>query len=200
MHDVRRKFYDAWIASKKISKRAEQGVQYVKKLCKIEKELRGQKLSSSEFLKKRKEAVTPVLEQFKSWCEEELPKTPPDSNLGKAFSYTLHQWDKLTRYVEHPEITPTNNLVENIIRPFVLGRKNWLHNGSPEGAEASCGLFSIIQTAKLNSLNVYIYLNSLFTEIPKRNADSDLSDLLPYNIDREKLKVFTANQIPNLFN
>ena len=195
---VRRKYHDAWIASKKKSKRAETGIQYVKKLCKIEKELRGQNLSAPEFLKKRKEAATPVLEQFKLWCEEELPKTPPDSNLGKAFSYTLHQWDKLARYVEHPEITPTNNLVENIIRPFVLGRKNWLHNGSPEGAEASCGLFSIIQTAKLNSLNVYVYLNYLFTEIPKRQPESDLSDLIPFNIDTKKLKTFMVNQIPNL--
>lgn len=150
-------------------------------------------------MKIRNKKIQPVLDEFKQWCKTEQPKTPPESSLGKAFTYSLNQWDKLIRFLKNAQITPTNNLTENAIRPFVIGRKNWLINGSPEGAEASCGLISLIETAKLHKLNPYFYLNYVFTEIPKKNITSDdLSDLLPMNIDRKKLKVFTANQIPNL--
>jgi transposase len=72
--------------------------------------------------------------------------------LGKAIHYTLNQWDKLAAYLGSPHLTPDNNSCENAIRPFVLGRKNWLFNQSPEGTESSCGMYSLIETARQNGL------------------------------------------------
>jgi hypothetical protein len=68
-------------------------------------------------------------------------------------SYTLNQWDKLIAYLDCSDLTPDNNISENAIRPFVVGRKNWLFYKSPEGAETACILYSVIETAKLNGLN-----------------------------------------------
>lgn len=79
----------------------------------------------------------------------------PTTLLGKAVSYTLGQWESLVRYLDHPALTPDNNAAENAIRPLVLGRKNWLFSGSPRGADASCAVYSVIETAKQNGLNPY---------------------------------------------
>jgi transposase len=102
--------------------------------------------------------------------------------LGKAIAYSLNQWDKLVRYLESPYLTPDNNACENGIRPFVLGRKNWLFNKSPKGAESSCGMYSLIQTAKENGLVPMEYLNALFEKAPFASAPDDWVKLLPWNI------------------
>jgi transposase len=74
----------------------------------------------------------------------------------------LNQWEKLAAYLESPYLTPDNNACENAIRPFVLGRKNWLSNKSPEGAISSCGMYSLIETARQNGLEPLAYLRTLF--------------------------------------
>lgn len=96
------------------------------------------------------------------------------------------------RYLEHPELTPDNNGAENAIRPFVIGRKNWLFSGSPRGAQASCFMFSLIETAKQNGLNPYGYLNHVFTEAPKISDKEGWKKLLPWNI-REDLLVMNSH-------
>ena len=83
------------------------------------------------------------------------PSVPPKSLLGKAIQYTLNHWDKLIVYIEAGFLKPDNNVAENAIRPFVLGRKNWLFAGAPKGAEASATFFSLIETAKANGLEPY---------------------------------------------
>jgi transposase len=102
--------------------------------------------------------------------------------LGKAVAYTLKQWDKLVAYLESPYLTPDNNACENAIRPFVLGRKNWLFNKSPLGAESSCGIYSLIETAKQNGLEPLKYLRVLFEKTPHASATEDWEKLLPWNI------------------
>jgi transposase len=102
--------------------------------------------------------------------------------LGKAIHYSLAQWDKMTSYLESPYLTPDNNACENAIRPFVLGRKNWLFSQSPEGADSSCGMFTLIETAKQNGLIPFNYLMSLFEKAPLAVSSDDWEKLLPWNI------------------
>ena len=96
------------------------------------------------------------------------------------------EWEKVIRYLESPYLTPDNNAAERSIRPFVLGRKNWLFAGSPRGADASCFFYSMIETAKENGLNPYGYLKWVFETAPWLEK-SDYEKLLPWNCDREQV-------------
>ena len=90
----------------------------------------------------------PVLEGFKAWMETRKDQTPPQGLPGKAINYTLSRWPELVRHLENGYITPDNNAAQNAIRPFVVGRKNWLFAGSPNGADAAATLYSLIETSK----------------------------------------------------
>ncbi|MFT2112057.1 IS66 family transposase, partial [Marinomonas sp. 2405UD68-3] len=94
----------------------------------------------------------------------------------------LNQWDKLVQYLKSPELQLDNNRAERAIKPFVIGRKNWLFSNTGNGAKSSAVLYSIIETAKANGLIPYEYLVTLFEELPKRNTEDSLEDLLPWNI------------------
>ena len=178
---ARRKFFDASKVSKKPGSAAE-GLKYIQKLYLIENNLKAQKLTEEEILAERKKQAKPVLEKFGLWLETRQQQVVPSSELAKAISYTLGQWNKLINYLESPHLTPDNNACENAIRPFVLGRKNWLFAGSPKGAESSCGIYSLVETAKQNKLNPYEYLRKVFTEAPLMNSREDWYQLLPWNI------------------
>jgi transposase len=154
---ARRKFFEASKASK-TPQSAEEGIKHIRKLYYLENELRSQNMQDSQFLAKRKERAGPILEDFKKWLTKRQPDIPPTILLGKAINYSLNQWDKMTAYLESPYLTPDNNACENAIRPFVLGRKNWLFSQSPEGAESSCGSYTLIETAKQNGLIAARYL------------------------------------------
>jgi transposase len=93
----------------------------------------------------------------------------------------LRQWNRLIGYIEDGSLSPDNNAAENSIRPFVVGRKNWLFNGTPEGAEASAILYSLIETAKANRLEPYSYLRHIFDKLPAANTVEDFEQLLPFN-------------------
>ena len=111
----------------------------------------------------------------------------PKSLLGKAVNYTLNEWQRLLVYLDHPFMTPDNNLAENAIRPFVIGRKNWIFSGTPDGARASANLYSLIETAKANKLEPYKYLRYLFEKIPFAECEADYKALLPMNLNAEQL-------------
>ena len=136
-------------------------------------------MTPPDFLAERRLQVEPVLIDLKTWLNEQAQRILPTGLTGKAIAYSLSQWDKLVRYLEQPEITPDNNACENAIRPFVLGRKNWLFSGSPAGAEASCALYTLIETAKANGLNPWDYLLRLCTELPTTSPEN-LPTLLPF--------------------
>ena len=91
--------------------------------------------------------------------------------------------------VDDGRLKPDNNLAENAIRPFVLGRKNWLFSGHPNGAQASAALFSLIETAKANRLKPYEYFRFLFDKLPYAESDDDYKKLLPQYLDPELLKI-----------
>lgn len=171
---------------------AEVAVDYIRKLYIIEKAVRQADLSSDEILSLRKEKATPVLEEFKEWLDKRASLTPPKGLLGKAFYYALSNWPRLVRYLENIHITPDNNLAENAIRPFVVGRKNWLFAGHPNGAHAAATLYSLIETAKACGLEPYWYLRLLFEKLPLALGEEDYAALLPQKISREQLARFMA--------
>jgi transposase len=148
---ARRKFFEASKISSK-SRSAGEGIKHIRLLYELEDELRGLQLADDDFLLQRKARAGPILEKFKAWLEKRKDETLGSGLLGKAVGYSLSQWEKMVAYLESPYLTPDNNACENAIRPFVLGRKNWLFNQCPEGAESSCGMYTLIETAKENGL------------------------------------------------
>ena len=113
-----------------------------------------------------------------------LPKSP----LGEAIAYTLGLWPKLLTYLEDGNIPIDNNKIENAIRPFVIGRKNFLFSGSPRGANASATMYTLVESAKANGLEPWAYLNYLFEKLPVAKSEQALLDLLPQNLKMEDLK------------
>ena len=102
--------------------------------------------------------------------------------LGKALRYTLGQWPKLIVFLTHGEVPLDNNRCENAIRPFVLGRKGWLFSDTVKGAQASANLYSLVETAKANSVELHAYLSLLFTQLPYAKTIEDFEALLPWNV------------------
>jgi hypothetical protein len=168
---------------------ADDALDYIGKLYRIEKEARQREWDPIAIYHLRQEKSKPLLDQFKDWLTIHQPLTPPKGLLGRAISYTLSNWEKLIVYLEDGRLRPDNNLVENAIRPFVVGRKNWLFAGSPDGARASAGFFSLIETAKANGLEPYGYLRHIFEKLPLAQTDQDLKDLLPQHIDPDALSI-----------
>lgn len=163
---VRRNFVKVIDARGKAAKNkpgsAEVALEYIGRLYKIEKFARERELSPDEIISLRGEKALPVLEEFKAWMDKRLSQTPPKGLLGHALSYALTRWHKLIRYTENGYITPDNNAAENALRPFVVGRKNWLFAGHPNGANAAATLYSLIETAKACGLDPYQYFRFIF--------------------------------------
>jgi transposase len=173
---VRRKFFEVTQVSRTTGS-ADVALSYIQKLYAIERNIDG--LTHEEIIKTRREKSAPVLDEFKSWLDKRALQTPPSGLLGKAVHYALSQWKRLVRYTDHGFATPDNNLAENAIRPFVLGRKNWLFSGKPEGAKASACLYSLIETAKANNIEPYRYLRHLFEKLPSAYTTEEYKALLP---------------------
>jgi transposase len=183
---VRRKFVDAANARKNPGA-AHQMIAYIGKLYAIERQIRGK---APEVRKAaRKEHSAPILETIKAWLDNKVSKTLPKGLLGKAIGYALGQWPLLTTFLEDGRVEIDNNLAENAIRPFVIGRKNWLFSGSPRGAEASAILYSLVETAKANGLEPWAYLNYLFERLPGAKTPEAVEALLPFNLKSDDLKL-----------
>ncbi|WP_010260796.1 IS66 family transposase [Treponema primitia] len=165
---------------------AEEAIGYIKKLYVLEETLRKQDISLSRFLNERGKAAAVIFSEFKAWLDQKVQETPPSLLLGKAIGYTRDHWETLTAYTECAYLTPDNNACENALRPFVLGRKNWLFNKSPDGAKSSCGMYSLIETAKQNGLIPRDYLTLLFDRCPSAKTPEDWAALLPWNIKNNK--------------
>jgi transposase len=184
---ARRKFDEAAKASKNGGS-AHEAVARIAKVYTVERELRAVKLSPEEFMSRRKAQVLPILESFKEWLDSKAVQVLPSAHLGRAVSYALNEWPKLVRYLDSPYLTPDTNHIENAIRPFVVGRKNWLFSGSPLGAHASATLYSLIETAKANGIEPYRYLRYIFTKLPTAQTPDELSRLTPYGLDLDEFR------------
>jgi transposase len=189
---VRRKFHEAVQARQKDRRQnsktgsADVALGYIKKLYEIESVARAQELSVEQIKSLRQEKAKPILDEFKSWLEKRFAQTPPKGLVGKAIAYALNQWPRLIIYLQDGNLRPDNNLAENAIRPFVIGRKNWLFSGHPRGAETSACLYSLIETAKANKLEPYLYFRFLFDRLPFATTDDEFKSLLPQHLDQQK--------------
>ena len=155
MAHVRRKFMAVLKgdSSKHKAGTASTVVNLIGKLYHLEKQAGEQKLDPEQIKNLRQERAKPIMDRIKSILKARAETTPPKSLLGKAIAYALGQWDRLTVYLEDGLLGPDNNPAENAIRPFAVGRKNWLFSGSPSGARASAAIYSLIESAKANGLN-----------------------------------------------
>lgn len=180
---VRRKFDEAARASKK-SVSTKMALNMIGNLYRVEKEAKD--LDAQARLALRREKSRPIVEEFFSWLETKTLQVNPSGLLGKAVTYAFKLKDSLLQFLADGNITLDNNLVENAIRPFVVGRKNWLFSGSPNGARASAGLYSLIETAKAADLDPYWCLRYIFEKLPTAE-EKQLDELLPCNISRDAL-------------
>lgn len=143
-----------------------------------------QKLPPSQRRKQRKALVKPLVDEFFDWCKRSSLRVPPSSETGKGIRYCLNQEKYLKVFLTDPTIPLDNNLAEQAIRPFCVGKKNWKLIDTVHGAQASAILYSLVETAKANHLLIYQYFKHLLTEIPKHMDDTNLdflNDLLPWS-------------------
>ena len=187
MAHARRKFSEAVKAQGKSKKagKAQHGLALIQKLYRVEKQARA--FTPDQRHEHRLSHAKPILDRLRHWLDESLPQVPPGMAAGKALNYLNNEWSKLTGYLEDGRLEIDNNLAENAIRPFVIGRKNWLFSDSVVGVKASANLYSLIETAKANELEPYAYLRYLYTHLPRAASVEDIEALLPGNIDPQHL-------------
>lgn len=187
MAHARRRFDEAVKAQGKNKRRGKawRGLSLIQKLYRVEKQARP--MTPDERHTYRLEHATPVFTEMRDWLDTALPKVPPKNATGKALHYLNAQWDKLTRYLEDGRLEIDNNLCENAIRPFVVGRKAWLFSQSVAGVKASANLYSLIETAKAHGLEPYAYLREVFTKLPLADTVDDIEALLPGNINAQQI-------------
>jgi len=182
MAHVRRKFVEAKKAQVKgKTGKADWAVNHIQKLYRIEAKIKSQ--TPEEKRQVRQKEAVPLLNQFKEWLDRSLLTVTPKTALGIALNYCAKQWEKLIRYTSDGHLSIDNNRAERAIKPFVIGRKNWLFSHTERGAKASAALYGLIETAKANGLEPLKYLRVLFEELPKRTSDSCVEDLMPWNIN-----------------
>lgn len=180
---ARRKFIEAQQAQPQgKTGKADWAVSLIQKLYRLETQLKSQ--STSVVYQARQEKAKPLLEQFKTWLDSTALTTLPNSAIGKAVQYCLNQWHKLERYLDDGDLAIDNNRAERAVKSFVIGRKNWLFSKTPKGATASAGLYSLVETAKVNGLDPAKYLERLFNELHRCKTDADVDNLMPWVIAR----------------
>ena len=176
---ARRKFVEAQKLQKKTGK-VDQALAFIQKLYAIEKRLK-EKPPNERYEVRQQEAV-PIIDKLKAWNDKSLATVLPTTALGKALMYLNNQWDRLVGYLDDGNYPIDNNPAERAIRPFTIGRKNWMFSKSQAGANASANLYSLIETAKANNLNVYDYLTRVFTDLPNARNIEDIEALLPWKV------------------
>ena len=184
MAHARRKFSEAVKAQGKNKNKhkkkgmAHHGLALIQKLYRVEKQART--LTPEDRYGHRQRHARPILDALRAWLDDALPQVPPTTMTGKALNYLHNEWGKLIRYLEDGRLEIDNNGAENAIRPFVVGRKNWLFSHSVKGVKASANLYSLIETAKANGLEPYAYLRRVFTELPRADSIEAIEALLPH--------------------
>lgn len=182
MAHARRKFTDAAKITS-VKGLSHEAITFFAALYKIEKDARENKLSTHQRQDVRNKKARPLLTAFKSWLDCHYTKVPVQSKIGEAIHYALSNWTALTNYLLDGRIEIDNNLLENAIRPFALGRKNWLFKGSPKGAKAGALFYSLIETCKANGIEPYQYFVSMLNRIPTCRTDDEYRKLLPCFIE-----------------
>ncbi len=161
---------------------AAQGVQYCNKLFEYERQSREKGHSYEQRKEYRLKKDKPVLDAFWEWVSEQSPGK--GTRFEKAVNYAQNHKAGFMAYLEDGRCSFSNNLSENAIRPFTVGRRNWLFSDTPKGAEASAIVYTMVEMAKAHNLNIYKYLNHLLEHLPgTKMTDSELSRLAPWDPD-----------------
>jgi transposase len=186
MAHSRRRFVDALKARKKGGGPPEQALKFFEQLYRIESQARNEKPDKGEtrdhcIRRFRQQHSVPILNALKTWLDDIKPRVLPDSKIGDAVSYTLNQWEYLTRYTEDGRMPIDNNLLERDIRIFATGRKSWLFSDTVDGARASAVIYSLMLTCRACGVEPLAYLRHILSELPQRAEDADITDLLPFN-------------------
>jgi transposase len=183
---ARRKFDEALKAlpdsKSSASVTAKEGLDFCNRLFAIERDLKDS--TPDERYTIRLERSRPVLDAFSVWLRTQRSRVLPKSAFGKAITYCRNQWDKLEAFMKDGRLELDNNRSERSIKPFVIGRKNWMFANTPRGAHASAVIYSMIETAKENGLNPLLYLTYLFENLPQLADPKDqnaLDQLLPWS-------------------
>lgn len=171
-----RRYFEKALSNDKA--RAEYFIAHVQTLYAVEKRIRDEQLSNEEILALRKAQSLPVLNALEVWLKENIIQTTPTTPIGKAIGYALGRWQKLTAYVHAAFLEIDNNLVENAIRPTVIGRKNYMFSGSHDGARRSAMMYSFFGSCKMNGINPHEWLADVLLKLPDTKA-SQLFTLLP---------------------
>lgn len=182
---ARRKFTDTLKAIQDQESRqrtvAQEGLTFCNRLFDLEKKAKD--LTPDERHLVRQQEMTPILTAFHDWLKNQKRQVLPKTSLGQAVTYCLNQWEKLERVLLDGRLELSNNRAERGIKPFVIGRKNWLFSNTPKGAMASAVIYSVIETAKANGLSPFPYLTYLFDQLPNINLSDpvQLDQLLPWS-------------------
>jgi transposase len=183
----RRYFLDALKALPKDKRGSEQlparFVALIGRLYHVEAQARRDEVTVQELARRRQEQSVPVLNDIEVLLLANLHAVLPKSLLGEALHYLAAQWTKLKRYVEDGRYSIDNNAQENAIRPFCVGRRNWLFADTVAGAHASANLYSLLQTCVVNRIDGYRYLRALLVALPRAKTVDDYAALLPWRID-----------------
>ena len=157
-----------------------QGMMYINQLFHLEDVIKAEHSSFDAIKKARLEKEKPIVEGFLSWLDKQNPVR--GSRMDKAVTYIQNRRDYLMTYLEDGRCSFSNNLSENAIRPFTVGRKNWLFCDTPHGAQASAIVYTMVEMAKANGVNVYHYLTYLLEKLPDDSmSDNELDQLAPWN-------------------
>jgi transposase len=166
-------------------------VALIGKLYAVERRIRGTSPEHRHAV--RLEESQPILDEIKAWLDDKASKVLPKGLLGEAIQYTRKQWPILVTFLQDGHLEIDNNLAENAIRPFAVGRRAWLFSGSPRGAEASAMLYTLVETAKAAGLEPRAYLHYLFETLPTVTSPDGFEALLPHRLTPELLKIPAPN-------
>lgn len=192
---ARRYFVDVAKAHKKQGL-AHQVVALIGKLYQIERELKDKDATPALVFMARVKKSRTILLQIKALLDDAQLKVPPKSPLGAALFYSLTHWESLNIFLFDGRLELDNNLGERTIKPFVIGRKNWLFHGNDLGAKAGSILFSLIETCKQNKIETFSWFKYVLTHIRQASTLEQMEHLLPYNIDPSLLT--DMRSLPNL--
>ena len=173
---VRRKFFELHVAAK--SALAQTALNHMGSLYALEGDMREQALPLDRVLVRRQMEALPRLHAFHDWLQASRAQVPNGTASAKALDYALKRWPALVRYCDDAMLPMDNNRIENLIRPWALGRKNWLFTGSLAAGQRAADIMSLIQSAKMNGLEPLAYLSDVLNRLPT-HPNSRIAELLP---------------------